>query len=95
MIGILISALILMAALRVVARHDADFGFWKVLVIALTVSASTFVGALSGYLPFLIPVILSGLGWALCHFCYVSILQSVIVCSIWLAAQVGIGILTS
>ncbi len=95
MIGVLISALVLMGAMWIVARHEADFDLKKILVIALVVSVASFAGALSGFIQFLIPVILIGLGWALHHFCYISILQSAIVCGIWLVVQVGLSILIS
>ena len=92
MLGVLFIAIILSGSLWVIARHDADFNFWKILLISFVYSiASNLAIATIGLLG--IPLALAGLIWAIVRWCYVSILQAVIVSGILLVVQILIAVL--
>lgn len=89
MIGIFITAAILSGSLWAVARNDADFSFLKVLLISFGFSVAVKLLILAIGL-WGIPIAIAALIWALIQWCYVSVLQAVIVTGIWLVVQIAI-----
>ncbi len=92
MIGIFITAAILSGSLWLIARHDADLSFVKILLISFGFSVVANILVLTlGLWGF--PIAIAVLIWSLVHWCYISVLQAVIVTGIWLAVQIGGGLL--
>jgi hypothetical protein len=91
MLGIILSALILMGALYVVAKHDAEIDFPRMALVSLGI---TIVALLSSPLGiFALPVIAVATAWILVRFCYVSWNQASIVTAIYLVTQIGLALL--
>lgn len=90
--GIIISAALLCAIMFIVARHEADYSFPKVLLISLGLGLCDF--ALSLLLPPLVGslVVLGLTVWALHHFCYLRWNMAATVAGIYLGCSIGLGI---
>lgn len=91
MFGIFLSALILMGTLWLVARHDAEINFLRMLLISLGITVVSLLAIPLGF--FSLPIIIAALAWALVQFCYVSWTQAWVVTGVYIAAQIGLSLL--
>lgn len=99
MLGIVFSAAVLCAIMYVIARHEADYSFPRVLLISLGLGLTDFcLSLLVG--PTLGSILVMGLMvWALHQFCYLRWRMAITVAAIYFASMIllgfVIGILTS
>lgn len=91
MFGILLSALILMGSLWVVARHDAEISFVRMLLLSLGITVVSLLASPLGI--FALPVIIGVTAWGLVHYCYVNWAQAWIVTAVYIVAQIGLSLL--
>ena len=96
--GFLVSAAILAFAMWIVASHDADISPLKVIIIAFGTAAVSMLASFiitSNGLPeiLVLPIVLIFLAVVLIRFCYVSMIQAVIICGVWLLSQIIIGVI--
>lgn len=91
MIGILIGAFVLMAALYYVARHDAAMEFPRLVSVSLGIMMISLL--LSPLGVFAAPILGVATAWLLMRFCYVSWGQARLVTSIYLVTHIGLVLL--
>ncbi len=88
MLGLLVSAAVLCLIMFVVARHEADYSFPKVILISFCLGLCNFVLSLAVG-PWIALVIVVGLTvWALHQFCYLRWGMAGIVTAIYIAVQI-------
>jgi hypothetical protein len=75
MLGLLIQPVILCGLLYLFARHEADYDFWRVTMVATGVSVVSWICgmflALHGLAPLALLVWFALCAWAFVRFCYV------------------------
>jgi hypothetical protein len=91
MIGILIGAFVLMAALYYVARHDAAMEFPRLILVSLGIMMISILLSPLGL--FAAPILGVATAWILMRFCYVSWGQARLVTSIYLVTNMGLVLL--
>ncbi len=90
MIQIIVSALILCAALYLVARHEAEISLPLILMIVVGVSVAAALLSLAHPLAPLLSLVL--LAWAIQRFCYVGWSKAWIVTGIYLVTNLTLAI---
>jgi hypothetical protein len=91
MIGILIGAFVLMAALYYVARHDAAMEFPRLVLVSLGIMMIS--ALLSPIGIFATPILGFATAWILMRYCYVDWGQARLVTSIYLLTHMGLVLL--
>lgn len=92
MLGIILGAVIMLAAMYVIGRHEAEMSLPIALMIAAGVSVTMWI--LSVFLGPLALLIGFGLGmWAIHQFCYLGWGKSAAVTAIWFGGLIGFNIL--
>lgn len=91
MLGIIIGAVVMIGAMWLVGRHEAEMSLPIALMIAAGVSVTMWIlGALIGPVAFLIGFVLGM--WAIQKFCYLGWGKSAAVTAIWFGALIAIDV---
>lgn len=89
MLFIVVSALTLCTIMHLVARHEADYGLPKTVLISAIVTVGGMLIELA-IGPFVVPLMIAFTLWALHHFCYLTWRTSGIVTAIYSLSMIGL-----
>ncbi len=81
-----------MGALWLVARHEAELSFPRILLLSVGITVLSLLLSLA-IGAFALPLIIAATAYGLVRFCYVTWTQAWIVTGIYLATQIGLSLL--